>query len=798
VQNPRSVDTSASTAAGPATIHPVRAAGDWLAQHDPGYAALRRAARAALVMPAMFALGDKVIGNPNVATFAAFGSFAMLLLVDFSGPIRDRLIDQSALGVTCAVLITLATLVSRTTWLAAVSMAVVAFAVLFAGVVSSVLAGATTSLLLSFILPVSLPAPMSVVGDRVAGWGLATGASLLAISLLWPAPARNPVRTGAIGACRALADRLRAEIAYALSGDDSEAREAHSAAIARANDAVQALQTVFFATPYRPTGLTTDARAVIRLVDDLRWLNTLVLKSAPAQHHGRPSREVCEVKRAAADVLEFSADVLERRRASSEELGETVGRMRRALADLERATTARLPADTLATAQATDQMGSARAIVSALDPSFRAQELYFVVGQIATNTEFAGAAGRRSWLERLLGRQPSGFVGPLTAAEERAAAHVERDSVWMQNSLRGAAALGLAVLVADLSSVQHGFWVVLAALSVLRTNTLSTGQNVVRALAGTVVGFIVGGVLVYLIGTDTTLLWILLPIVILFAGLAPAAISFSAGQAAFTLTLLILYNIIAPAGWKIGLVRVEDIAIGCAVSLAVGVLFWPRGAAPALGRALAGAYVGSARYLADAVAYGVGRCDPSGSQSPPPREQAAAAAAASRRLDVTFRGFLAERGTKHVALSDATRLVGGVAGVRLAADAVLDLWSRDRLDDGNRAAARLELMRGATQMMGWYERFAEGLSETGVIPDPLGPDEVADGRLVEAVAHDLRDAGGQTSAVGVRVIWTGDHLDAARRLQETLVEPARTATTARAEDPLNGFRAWARMVASRL
>ena len=36
-------------------------------------------------MPAMFALGDKVIGNPIIATFAAFGSFAMLLLVDFGG-----------------------------------------------------------------------------------------------------------------------------------------------------------------------------------------------------------------------------------------------------------------------------------------------------------------------------------------------------------------------------------------------------------------------------------------------------------------------------------------------------------------------------------------------------------------------------------------------------------------------------------------------------------------------------------------------------------------------------------------
>src|ERR1700730_14004567 len=91
----------------------------WLGERDHDLAALRRAARTALVMPALFALGDKVIGNPSLATFAAFGSFAMLLLVDFPGPIKDRVLNQAALGVSCAVLICLGTLASRTPWIAA-------------------------------------------------------------------------------------------------------------------------------------------------------------------------------------------------------------------------------------------------------------------------------------------------------------------------------------------------------------------------------------------------------------------------------------------------------------------------------------------------------------------------------------------------------------------------------------------------------------------------------------------------------------------------------------------------------
>lgn len=64
-------------------------------------------------MPAMFALGDKVIGNPQLASFAAFGSFAMLLLVDFGGPMAERLQAEAALAVTGGVFVCLATLAYR-------------------------------------------------------------------------------------------------------------------------------------------------------------------------------------------------------------------------------------------------------------------------------------------------------------------------------------------------------------------------------------------------------------------------------------------------------------------------------------------------------------------------------------------------------------------------------------------------------------------------------------------------------------------------------------------------------------
>ena len=725
-------------------------------------------------MPAAFALGGPVLGNPVLATFAALGSFAMLLLVDFGGSIRNRLQCQAALAVACMVLITLGTLASRTTWLAAVTIAVLSFGVLFAGVVSSVLASATTSLLLPLIIAVSLHGPASSIPDRLAGWGIASLFSLVAISLLWPAPARDPVRSSAIAACRALAARLRAEVDFVLAGRPADGEANYRQALAASDAAVEAVQTGFFATPYRPTGLSTSARAVVRLVDELRWLNTIVLRSAltsPTPMATVP--EVCAVKRVAADVLTCAADLLETPEQAGP-LDDATTRLRAALEDLERASTDRIPESTADDA-GHDVQEHARRVVSSLDPSFRSQELSFIVLQIAANVDYAARAEQRTWLQKVLGRQPTGFVGFLSAASQRATSHTARDSVWLHNSLRGAAGLGLAVLIADLLAVQHSFWVALATLSVLRSSALNTGQNIVRAVLGTTVGLVIGGGIVALVGTNTAVLWVLLPFAVLLAGLAPATVSFAAGQAAFTLTLMILFNLLAPAGWQIGLVRIEDIALGGAVSLLVGLMLWPRGAGVALGRALSAAYVDSVGYLTSAVAYGLGRCDSGGPAPGLPVDQAAQAAAAARRLDDTFRGYLAERGAKPVPLAEVTALVTGIVGLRLAGDAVLQLWDGDGPNGGDRAAARRALLSGSDTVRGWYSRFAESLVGQGSVPEPLGADAVSDGRLVDAVGRDLRDPDGHATATAVRVIWTGDHLDAVRRLQSMLVGPAQEA-----------------------
>ncbi len=410
--------------------------------------------------------------------------------------------------------------------------------------------------------------------------------------------------------------------------------------------------------------------------------------------------------------------------------------------------------------------------VTSLEPSFRAEELGSSSYLIGSNIDLAAAADRRSWLDAIFGVQP-GSSGRLASARERASAHLDPHSVWLHNSVRGAIGLALAVFVAEKTGLQHSFWVILGALSVLRSNALNTGQNALRAIIGTVVGFAAGAGLLVLVGTNISVLWFLLPLALLVAGFAPTAISFAAGQAGFTLTLVILFNLLQPAGWRVGLYRVEDVAIGCAVSLGVGLLFWPRGAAASLSSALRRSYALSAAYLESAVNFGTDRSDSDIQASKSPAKERTAAAAASRRLDDALRTYLAERSSKPVPLPEVAALVTGEANLRQAGDAVLALWQKDdRRPRGDQSSARDELSYEVALLRRWYESLGAALVGEGTVPLAASKSETADRHLLEAVKDDLRSADGPAAATAVRLIWTRDYLEAMRRDQQTLVEPA--------------------------
>ena len=212
-------------------------------------------------------------------------------------------------------------------------------------------------------------------------------------------------------------------------------------------------------------------------------------------------------------------------------------------------------------------------VTSAQDPSFAARALGFAAQTVAEHVLQVRGSG---WQAASL-RRWSAAAGQLTRQQ------LDRRSAILRSAVRGAAGLSIAVGLSTALEVQHAFWVVLGSLSVLRSSALGTGVTAVRAVLGTAFGVAdrrrraarprhrPGGAVDAAADHDPA-----------SPRIAPT-ISFAAGQAGVHASWSSCCSRSSRRrGCDVGIIRIEDVALGCAVSVVVGALFWPRGAAVAL------------------------------------------------------------------------------------------------------------------------------------------------------------------------------------------------------------------------
>jgi hypothetical protein len=745
----------------------------WVRKKDPGLSAVKRSVRAAIVMPTAFAVGHLAFSNPQIGLFCAFGSFSLLLLVDFPGRPRSRLLCYIGLFIVGAGLISLGTAVSTHKVAAVVGMGVVGFTVLFAGIARPEAAVASTAALMTFVLPVGVAQPASEVGPRLVGWAIAGALCIPACMLIWRPPWHDELRrrlSASTSAVAALAD------ARANGVSDPEG-------LANVNSEVSLLRQQFAGTPYPPTGSAAGAIALAKLVGRVEWVarNASLVADEPS------SLEVPGVRGiigAAAETLELSASLICDSDAHPVDDTDLVESVKKASLHLDEVARAELDADvsSLVEPRSTPKgVGSEsrpvptdtsddRGFASLLDPSFDARALAIATGMLAEAA--LEASGSRRSRDRILG------VGEDDASGEtwrRLNSYLSFRSVWFRNAFRGAAGLALAVAIVEITEVEHGFWVVLGTLSVLRSSALGTGSTAIRAILGTAVGVVVGSALMIGVGTHPAVLWLLLPVAIVMSGTAPSMVSFAAGQAGFTVVVIILFNIIAPSGWRVGLTRIEDVAIGCGVSIVVGLLFWPRGATAALGRALSAAFLTNSAYLSDAV-------DRLTNSEHPVDTLPAQRAAHSTylRLDEAFRQFLAERGAKVVSVETIANLFTGANRIRLAAYALSSLPVAEAAS-GQESETELEsvaiagavLRDSYAQSHRWYEEFADMLDYGSGSLEPPRDDDSTLHEVLQQAFEDARAEGRVDSLRRMlRMLWADELLESQRAVQVDLSRSA--------------------------
>lgn len=669
---------------------------DW----RPQPAALKFATRAAIFMPISFGLTQLLVPGDHAPVFAGFGSFALLVLVEFTGRTRSRLIAYLAMALVGVVFISIATLCSQSLVLATALAGILTFAITFSGVINGYLAAARTSAILLVVLPVMVPADAAAIPERLLGWGIACVVCIPAIFLVWKTPWAADLAKGCARCCRSMAQLLRAP-------DDEGLRET-------ATQDLKSVRAKYLATPHRPTGPTGRPAAIAALIDELGWMIQTFWQPGPSLA-GSPGSGARRLREVGSGVLERSAEALLGR-------GGQVSTM-----ELDEARNDLVPEFTHHLAGNRERKSELR---DDLTRTFRLRMLGFSVAEVASFSNIAVGRKRSrgvfgvSWL-RVFHRGRAG----VSAAENLLIEHADLRSAWLRTSLRAAVGIALAVLVAELVNADNAFWVVLGTLSVLRSNASGTRGSVFSALVGTMVGIAIGAGAVVLIGEREAVLWIALPIAVLFAAYAGRAISFGASQAGFSMLVMILFNLISPVGAEIGLIRAQDVAIGCVVSLLVGILMWPHGARELIKRALGEAYRTSVRLMASRTKLAI-EGDPIDHEDP----ERLAATAATDRLEMALRQHLDETTAGEVESGSLVALAACASRLRRAAHSLRTMsllpWYAPVPEE-----LIGELVDLDEDVRDWYVRLGDAISTGGEVPPPEPRSADYADRLLELIAE---------------------------------------------------------------
>ncbi|WP_164492805.1 FUSC family protein [Streptomyces lydicus] len=512
-----------------------------------------------------------------MAVYATFTVVSLGALARIPGSGRQRAATVLTAVPAGLLLVTLGTLLAVRTWAAVLGMLVVGFLVAYAGTTGPRIAGAAPGMQLLYILPCFPPYAPDTLGQRLLGF--LTGAVLLAAAqrFLMPEPDTPPFRRLLAGAAEAAAD-----LAGYHGGPVPEP------VLARARAAADALRPARIPPADLPAAPSLAHKAMAHAAEAVRTLlNRLGALHTAAGPYRAYRPETTALLRAVRDAARETAAALRRGTRLPPGEGPRAGPLQSELAPVR----THRALDTLGRLSADDRLNYLRRrslVVQAADAA--------VVLVLATRLLLG---------DRDVDRDPAGHAFAYARAHaaelwwRRLTAHLTPRSVIFQNACRFALGLAAARAVAGLLDLQHGFWVLLATLTLTRTTSLETRSAVRQALLGTLIGAVLAGGLLAVVHDRGAVYAVLLPLVMLLAFTAGPLRGLAWAQGGFTLVVAVLFAQVAPVTWQLAPVRLEDVLAGSLIGLVCGLAAWPRGAAPEVRRNMAA--------VCQAVADGIGR-----------------------------------------------------------------------------------------------------------------------------------------------------------------------------------------------
>ncbi|MGI5522040.1 FUSC family protein [Micromonospora sp. CA-259024] len=534
-----------------------------LRRRDPGDVILRRAARLTLVASVVFYGCRYGAGNSLIATYGLFGVIAAGSFAQLPGPARQRArILVTSLPVVWA-LIAAGALLAVNTWAAAGGMLVIGFVVAFAGVGNPRLVGLASAFQLFYILASFPPYQPGTLLERLGGVTL--GIVLLAAAevFLWPDPVpvsyRQRLAEAADGVAAFLdtaADELTDPRAGA-GGRDTRRKRAH--------DVVAAVELGRIPPVWAPTAAGVQDRALRLCAAALRE----VLAEADRLAADAPPEPIPDL--AAARLLRSCADTTRAAGRTLSPGGPVVH-----LDELDAAYGRAEAAYPVGGDDGRDTSDVPRLCRDATALALADQVRVFAFGaRVATGVRLRGEDAYPGLFE--YARR-----SPWTLYWLQFRSHLAPRSAHLHSSLRLAVALAIARVAAGELQLTHGFWVLLATLTVLRTSAADTRTALRPAVLGTIAGAVVSGGLLVL---DQPIAYaVVLPVTLMLALGVGRLLGPVWQQALFTLLLTVVFAQLTPEGWRLAEARLVDVLLGALIGVLAGVAMWPRGASHDLRR----------------------------------------------------------------------------------------------------------------------------------------------------------------------------------------------------------------------
>lgn len=587
----------------------------------PPPATVHKALRVTLATSIAVLISRYAIGNVVMAPFAGLSAIALSGLADYGGPLPRRVRAYLVTMVLGVVIVVVGTEVSRVTWASALVVFVLGFVVSMGAVFGGYAIAGSMAVILLMIVSSGIPGTAGQIPDRLAGLLLGGALSTIAAAVVFPDRLRQDYR-------HRVAAALRSVAACADSLADGRRAVRRSTRVS-----VRDARADLAAAVERPVGPFTEDLALASLNYGTQRVGMVLpaLAPSPSADHGEQA-----LLHALSGALADSAAAVDTGAAPP---------------DMARLTTA-------VTTYDADRHRRLAALIAAgrvdeFDPESR--RAYLLRYQATATTAIADAATTLvvgahagSAVGGPLSQVASGAIGPLVAWRRRLRTNLRPDSVLLQNGLRLGIALAGAVLVTRLADLQHGFWVVFATLSTMRTTVRAIGNSLLEAVGGTAIGAALAGALILTVGPHANWYALVMPAV-LFVGFIASGYGLLGTQASFTVVIAVLFAQLTPVGWNIGLIRLQDVVTGALVGVLIGVVAWPRGAAGVLRRDVADLISFGGTFAAATARHQLGV---------DPQPDARAVRGAARRVEDTFAQYLTEHPRSHRRTEWVDDLVG--------------------------------------------------------------------------------------------------------------------------------------------